>query len=607
MPENRKKPNTRQHGPGGGMGVGEKSQNFKKAMKDFFTYMGKYKVLVITAVVFSLFGAILSLIGPNKIQDITFKISEGIAMGNMDLSGIKTIAITVACIYAGSFILTYVQGFIMATISQRITQNMRKDISRKINVLPLRYFDSHATGDILSRVTNDVDTVGQTMNQSLATLVSSMALIVGSAVMMFYTNWIIAIAGIVSSFLGMIFMVMIITKSQKFFKQQQTELGNIDGHIEEVYGGHNVVKSYNGEKEAAKEFHESNERLFNSAWKSQFMSGLMMPLMMFVGNFSFVVVCIVGALLIQNNTIDITVMVAFMLYIRLFTQPLQNIAQAATSTQSMAAAAERVFAFLSEQEMDGEVNKANDLVVSKGEVAFEHVEFGYLPNRTIINDFSAKIQAGQKVAIVGPTGAGKTTMVNLLMRFYEINKGAITIDGVDIKTVTRDNIHKLFGMVLQDTWLFEGTIRENIIFGMKNISDERLDEVCEATGLTDLIAQEPKGYDTILNEQVSLSAGQKQLITIARAMIEDAPLLILDEATSSVDTRTEIKVQRAMDKLTEGRTSFVIAHRLSTIKNADLILVMKDGDIIESGNHEELIALKGFYEDLYNSQFEQAS
>lgn len=601
MPE--KKNSRAGFGGPGAMGAPEKSKNIKKAYGDFFRFIGKYKIAIAVAAVFSVIGAVLNLIGPDKLSDITDYITAGIG-GKIDLDSIQTIAITLVIIYGVSFLLNYFQGFIMATIAQKITQNMRREISSKINRLPLKYFDSTSIGDVLSRVTNDVDTVGQTMNQSFSTLISSLALLIGSVFMMFSKNWIMAGAGILAALLGIFFMMTVISKSQKFFAQQQKELGVIDGHIEEVYSGHNVVKSYNGEEDAAKIFHESNERLYNSAWKSQFLSGLMMPLMMFVGNLSYVVVCIVGAALAVDGKIGFGTIVAFMMYIRFFTQPLQNLAQTATSVQSMAAASERVFAFLAEEEMDQETNKTQHILQAKGKVEFQHVKFGYLPDKTIINDFSATIEAGQKVAIVGPTGAGKTTMVNLLMRFYEIQEGKILIDGTDISQVTRENIHELFGMVLQDTWIFEGTIRDNIIYGKNGISDERLAQVCEAAGLSDLIAQEPLGYDTILDDKVSLSAGQKQLITIARAMIEDAPLLILDEATSSVDTRTELKVQKAMDTLTKGRTSFVIAHRLSTIKNADLILVMKDGDIIESGNHDELLEQKGFYGELYNSQFE---
>ena len=494
----------------------------------------------------------------------------------------------------------------MATVSQRMTQDMRSGIGEKIDRLPLKYFDSHSTGDVLSRVTNDVDTVNQSMNQSFSTLVSSLCLLVGSAVMMLMTNWIMASAGILAVIAGMLIMSFIIKRSQRYFLQQQIELGNVDGHIEEIYGGHDVVKAYNGETSARREFHKMNDSLYICAWKSQFLSGLMQPLMIFIGNLAYVVVCIVGAILTVKGNITFGTIVAFMVYIRLFTQPLQNLSQAATSIQTMAAACERVFDFLDEDEMASEHETTEVLKNAKGDVAFSHVAFGYTDEREIIHDFSATAQAGQKIAIVGPTGAGKTTLVNLLMRFYELKGGSIDIDGISIKNVTRENVHDQFSMVLQDTWLFEGSIRENLIYNAENISDKKLDEVCEATGITDMIKQLPKGYDTVLDDKVNFSEGQKQLLTIARAMLKDAPLLILDEATSNVDTRTELKVQKAMDKLMYGRTSFVIAHRLSTIKNADLILVLKDGDVLESGSHQELLAQDGFYADLYNSQFEQA-
>ncbi len=584
----------------------DKSNDLQKAYSDFFDYLGRYKLLLGVAIIFSIIGAIFNLIGPGKFSEITNLITEGLS-GIIALDKITDIAILLVVLYVLGFVLNYIQGFIMATITQNVTKNMRHDIESKINRLPLKYFDSVPIGDVLSRVTNDVDTIGQMMNQSFSTLVSSAALLLGSLIMMFSTNAMMATSGVLATLLGIFLMFLVIGKSQVHFKGQQEELGIIDGQIEEIYGGHTVVKLYNAVADAREKFHDSNERLFNSAWKAQFLSGIMMPLMIFIGNLAYVVVCIVGAILAAKGSISFGVIVAFMLYIRLFTQPLQNLSQAATSVQSMAAACERVFDFLSEEEIGDESDKKEFLQTVKGDVTFSHVRFGYEEEQTIIKDFSAQIKAGQKVAIVGPTGAGKTTMVNLLMRFYEINSGKIQIDGMDIGNLTRDNIHNLFGMVLQDTWLFEGTIRENICYGKKNISDERLDEICEAVGLLDMIHQEPEGYDTVLDDKASLSIGQKQLITIARAMVEDAPLMILDEATSSVDTRTELKVQKAMDLLTNGRTSFVIAHRLSTIRNADLILVMKDGDVIESGNHEELLKRKGFYAALYNSQFEEAS
>ena len=592
--------------PGGGIRGAEKSKDMKKAYTDLFRYIGKYKWNLTTAVILSLIGAVLNLIGPNKLSEITNLITNGLT-SSVDLSAIVNIATLLVVLYCTGFACNYVQGYIMATLSQNITRNMRKDISEKINRLPLSYFDSTTTGDVLSRVTKDVDTVGQTMNQSFSTLVSSVATLVGSMIMMFITNWMMAFSGIVTALIGFAIMMAVIGKSQKYFSEQQEELGDLNGHVEETYSGHTVIKAYNGEAGAKSAFHERNGRLYICAWKSQFLSGIMMPLMIFVGNLAYVVVCIVGAILATKGIISFGTIVAFMLYIRLFTQPMQNISQAMSSVQSMAAACERVFEFLDEAEMDDESGKTEMLTSINGDVTFEQVKFGYREDKIIIHDFSDEVKAGQKIAIVGPTGAGKTMLVNLLMRFYELNGGSIRIDGKSISDLTRENIHDLFGMVLQDTWLFEGTLRENLVYNKTSVTNERLDEICEVCGLSGLVRQLPNGYDTVLGDNANLSAGQKQLITIARAMVEDAPLLILDEATSSVDTRTELKVQKAMDKLTEGRTSFVIAHRLSTIKNADCILVMKDGDIIESGSHDILMAQGGFYADLYNSQFEQAS
>ena len=592
--------------PGGRTGGTEKSKDMKKAYTDLFRYIGKYKWNLTIAVVLSLIGAVLNLIGPNKLSEITNLITNGLT-SSIDLSAIVNIATLLVVLYCTGFVCNYVQGYIMATLSQNITRNMRKDISEKINRLPLSYFDSTTTGDVLSRVTNDVDTVGQTMNQSFSTLVSSVATLVGSMIMMFITNWMMAISGIVTALIGFAIMMAVIGKSQKYFSEQQEELGDLNGHVEETYSGHTVIKAYNQEAGAKTAFHERNDRLYICAWKSQFLSGIMMPLMIFVGNLAYVVVCIVCAILATKGIISFGTIVAFMLYIRLFTQPMQNISQAMSSVQSMAAACERVFEFLDEAEMDDESEKTEMLTSINGDVTFEQVKFGYREDKIIIHDFSDEVKAGQKIAIVGPTGAGKTTLVNLLMRFYELNGGSIRIDGKSISDLTRENIHGLFGMVLQDTWLFEGTLRENLVYNKTGVTNEQLDEICEVCGLSGLVHQLPNGYDTVLGDNANLSAGQKQLITIARAMVEDAPLLILDEATSSVDTRTELKVQKAMDKLTEGRTSFVIAHRLSTIKNADCILVMKDGDIIESGSHDVLMAQGGFYADLYNSQFEQAS
>lgn len=578
----------------------------KASLKQLISYCKAYIPIISVALVLAMLGSVFNIVGPELLSQITDFITEGL-MTKIDLDAVVKIATILAFLYGLAFIFNYIQGYIMATVTQKVSKKLRTEISTKINRLPLKYFDSTSTGDVLSRVTNDVDMIGQTMNQSLSTLVSAITMFVGSLIMMFYTNWIMALSAVLSTILGFALMTFIISKSQKYFAQQQKELGKLNGHIEEIYTGHHVVKVYNGEKEAKETFREINTRLYNSAWKSQFMSGLMMPLMMFVGNFGYVVVCLVGAVLAVNGSISFGVIVAFMIYIRLFTQPLSQLAQAATNLQSTTAASERVFEFLGEEELANESGKTLRLESAKGEVEFKHVNFGYNQDKMVIKDFSAKANAGQKVAIVGPTGAGKTTLINLLMRFYEVNSGEILIDGVPTSNLTRQNIHQLFCMVLQDTWLFEGTIRENIVYSRNGISNDQVEEACKAVGLHHFITTLPHGYDTVLDDKANLSAGQKQLITIARAMVEDAPLLILDEATSSVDTRTELLIQEAMDKLTVGKTSFVIAHRLSTIKNADLILVMKGGDIIESGKHQELLLKNGFYADLYNSQFEDAS
>ncbi len=597
----------RSFGPGNRkMGGGEKAKDFSGSLKKLFVYCGRYLPAIVFAMVLAVTGSILNLIGPGKVADMTNLMTEGLMTG-IDVEAVVEIAVLLAALYGLGWLFSLIQGMVMATVTQKVSKSLRTEISQKMNRLPLKYFDGTSTGNILSRVTNDVDTIGQTLNQSIGTLVTALAMFVGSLIMMFYTNWIMAVSAILAAFSGFGLMMLIISRSQKYFKQQQQELGMLNGHIEETYSGHNVVKAYNGEKAAKKEFHTMNQRLYSSAWKSQFMSGLMQPLMAFVGNLGYVVVCVVGAVLTLNGTISFSVIVAFMLYVRLFTQPLSQLAQAATSLQSAAAASERVFEFLGEEELSDESGKSVHLAEVDGNVEFEHVRFGYNENKTIIHDFSAFVKSGQKIAIVGPTGAGKTTMVNLLMRFYEAQGGEIRIDGTPIQSLTRENVHNLFCMVLQDTWLFEGTIRENIVYSKEGVTDEQMVAACKAVGLHHFIKTLPKGYDTVLNDNASLSAGQRQLVTIARAMIENAPMLILDEATSSVDTRTEILIQNAMDKLMAGRTSFVIAHRLSTIKNADLILVMRDGDIVESGNHLELLAKEGFYAELYNSQFERAS
>ena len=526
----------------------------------------------------------------------------------MNMDKIKGITILLICMYLSSALFTYIQSICMTNVANKFANNLRSRISVKINKLPLKYFDKHQVGDILSRITNDVDMIAQSMNQSLASLVSSITLFLGSIIMMFITNWILAITAILSSLIGFIGMAFILKNSQKYFIQRQTELGNLNGHIEEIYSGLNVVKAYNGKEEASQKFDKFNEKVCQSNKKSQFLSGLMQPIMAFIGNFGYVAVCIVGAMLTMNGQISFGVIVAFMTYVRLFTNPLSQIAQAMTSLQSTAAASERVFDFIVETEMSKEDNITKHLNIKdvQGYIDFENVVFKYDGNdNPTIKNFTAHAKPGQKIAIVGPTGAGKTTMVNLLMKFYDINSGDIKIDGVSTKELTRENIHDLFTMVLQDTWLFEGSIKENIIYNRNNISDEKVREVCKEVGLDHFIRTLSKGYDTILNDNESVSAGQRQLLTIARGMIKETPFLILDEATSNVDTRTEELVQNAMDKLTEGKTSFIIAHRLSTIKNADLILVMKEGNIVEQGNHEELMKQNGFYANLYNSQFEE--
>ena len=606
--------NNRHRGPmGPGPAVAEKPKDFKKALGKLYGFIKPFIVPIIVALLFAVAGTVLNLIGPNKLGDLTNLIQASFdfdenslqwILSDVNLQEVTSVCIFLVVIYSVGLLCSYLQGVIMATVTQKNSQGLRRAISKKINLLPLKYFDSNSVGDVLSRVTNDVDTIGQTLNQSLVTVFTAVVMLI----MMFVTNAIMAVTAIVASLIGFVFMFLIMGKSQKYFMRQQRYLGDLNGHGEEVYSGHNVVKAYNAEKQVKAEFDSINRNLYSSAWKSQFLSGLMMPLMNFIGNLGYVAVCVVGAVLVSKG-MSFGVVISFTLYVRLFTSPLSQLAQAFTSMQSAAAASERVFEFLGEKELSDEKDKKVQLLPEnvKGEVAFEHVTFGYDEDRTIIHDFSAIAKAGQKVAIVGPTGAGKTTMVNLLMRFYEVNQGDIKIDGVPTDELTRANVHDLFGMVLQDTWLFEGTIRENVVYSKEGVSDEDVVRACKAVGLHHFIMTLPEGYDTVMSDKANLSAGQKQLVTIARAMVENAPMLILDEATSSVDTRTEVLIQRAMDKLTEGRTSFIIAHRLSTIKNADLILVMKDGDIIESGTHEELLAKKGFYADLYNSQFENAA
>ena len=603
-------------GPGMGPGVGEKAKDFKSAVKRLVKELGKFKILIIIALILAIAGAVLSISAPDRLSKLTDEIQAGIIpkmengqiiMPEINMDAIKSIAISLVILYLFSAICTFIQSICMTEVANNFARSLRTRISVKINKLPLSYFDRHQSGDTLSRVTNDVDTIAQTMNQSLGTLVSNITLFLGSIIMMFYTNWIMALTAILSSLLGFMGMFAVLSKSQKYFVAKQEELGNLNGHIEEVYSGLNVVKAYNGKKESDKKFDEYNQKVCEANRKSQFLSGIMQPIMNFIGNFGYVAVCIVGAVLTMNNIISFGVIIAFITYVRLFTKPLSQIAQSMTSLQSTAAASERVFEFLDEKEMadQSKINKTLDKNNVKGKIEFDNVVFQYDNNdKPTIKNFTATAEPGQKIAIVGPTGAGKTTMVNLLMKFYDINSGDIRIDGVSTKELSRENIHSLFTMVLQDTWLFEGTVKENIIYNQKNVSDERVKEVCKEVGLDHFIRTLPKGYDSYLSENDSVSAGQRQLLTIARGMIQDSPFLILDEATSNVDTRTEELVQVAMDKLTEGRTSFIIAHRLSTIKNADLILVMKDGNIVEQGNHEQLMAKNGAYAELYNSQFE---
>ena len=594
-------------GPGMGRRPAEKSKDFKGTWMKIIRYCKRYLAVIVVALICAVAGTILTILGPDKLSDLTKVITEGIATG-IDMERVKSIGLTLVAFYVGSAILSFGQQFIMATVTQNVTKQLRSDISVKINRLPMAYYNKTSTGDVLSRVTNDVDMISQSMNQSIGNLVSAVALFFGSLIMVFKTNVIMTLTAVIATMIGFGLMSLITSHSQKYFSRQQANLGALNGHIEEIYSGHTVVKAYNGEKNAKKVFDELNNNLRDSAFKAQSLSGLMQPLMAFIGNFGYVAVCVMGAVLTMKGYIGFEVIVAFMMYIRLFTQPLAQIAQATQSLQSAAAAGERVFAFLGAEEMSDESGKTEKLGKAEGYVDFEHVKFGYEDtDKIIIHDFSAKAKPGQKIAIVGPTGAGKTTLVNLLMRFHEIQSGDIKIDGISTRDMKREEVRSQFCMVLQDTWLFEGTVRENLVYNTENVSEEKIEAACKAVGLDHFIRTLPHGYDTILNDQVSLSQGQKQQLTIARAMIADKPMLILDEATSSVDTRTELQIQKAMDALMQNRTSFVIAHRLSTIKNADLILVLKDGDIIESGNHEELLAKGGFYADLYNSQFDQAS
>ncbi len=594
-------PPGRRHGHG--KGPVEKPKDFGKIVKKILGYSKKYIPYMIIAVIFSAVSAILAVIGPDILSDLTNEIEKGL-FGTIDMDLVISISTTLIVIYVLSLAFNVIQGFMMATASQRISQTMRTDISSKINRIPLSYYDKRTFGETLSRVTNDIDSIGVALNQSIGSFANAIALLFGCLIMMIYTNWLMAAVGILATLLGFGLMSIIMMKSQKHFNNQQKYLAEINGQVEEMYTGHLIVKAYNGERNAIDAFDNTNEYLYESAWKSQFMGGMMMPLMSFIGNLGYVAVCITGAILVMNGSISIGVIVAFMIYIRLFTSPLNTLAEASRSLQSAAAAGERVFEFLEEDEMSDESEKKRKLSKVRGDVEFRNVSFGYEPGRTIIHNLSFKAKAGQKIAIVGPTGAGKTTLVNLLMRFYDVDEGTILIDDVPINEMSRQEVHDLFCMILQDTWLFEGTIRENIKYCDEYVTEDEIYKACDAVGLSHFIQTLPDGIDTKLGDNSNISIGQKQQITIARAVVDNAPMLILDEATSSVDTRTEKHIHEAMDSMTKGRTSFVIAHRLSTVRNADVILVVRNGDIIEQGNHEELMAKDGFYCELYNSQFE---
>lgn len=578
------------------------------AMKKIIEYMKGSVGIVAMALVLAALGAVLTIIGPDKVGEITDLIADGLMTG-IDLKAVARVGIFLGAIYISSSLFTFIQQYIMATVTLKMSYRMRSDLSRKINCVPQKYFNSHSQGDILSRITNDVSTLQQGLTNSLPTIISAAAQFVGCLIMMFVTEWRLALISLFITFFGLFLIVFIMSKSQKFFLDRQESLGKLNGYVEEMYSGHEVVRISRGADNVKKHFAGLNEAVYNANWKSQFLSGIMQPLMNVIGNLAYVAVCVFGSVLALNGIITFGVIISFILYVRLFTSPLGQIAQGMTNMQTASASAQRIFDFIESEELSDESGKSSEVPEVKGNVSFENVRFSYpdTPDKVIIKNFSAEVKAGQKVAIVGPTGAGKTTMVNLLMRFFEINSGSISIDGTPISQLSRETVHNMFSMVLQDTWLFEGTVRENLVYNMEGISDESLERVCKACGLDKFVHTLPEGFDTVLSESVAISAGQKQLLTIARAMLQNAPMLILDEATSSVDTRTELLIQRAMDKLTKGRTSFVIAHRLSTIKNADLILVMRDGDVIESGDHETLMAKGGFYAELYNSQFDQAS
>ncbi|MDO4814239.1 MAG: ABC transporter ATP-binding protein [Gemella sp.] len=583
--------------------------------KPFFRELSKYTkgfgLPFGIAVILGIFASVITVIGPEYLKDITniiadsFKISEQGIIAEMDTERLIDLASFIGILYTISAIGGYIEGILIIGVVQKLSQRLRRAISKKINRLPLNYFDTHSQGDTLSRITNDVTTASQALSQSLTTLISSVILVIGSVIMMFSSNVTMAATAIGSTLIGFVFVGVLMGFSQPIFKKQQENLANVNGYVEEIYSGHNVVSSYNAISESREEFAKLNDKLYNTIWKSQFISGIMMPMMIFIGNFGYVMICVVGAILVIDGKITIGDVVAFMTYVRIFQQPLGQLAQVGTQMQSASAAMGRIFEFLGEKEMSEETSTATKAENVKGNIEFKDVNFSYVADKPIIKNFSAKAEAGQKIAIVGPTGAGKTTIINLLMKFYDINSGSIIIDGKDIKDMTRAEVHDAFAMVLQDTWLFEGTVRDNLVYNQKDISDEEIEKATKAVGVHHYIKTLENGYDTVIDDTNSLSVGQRQLVTIARALLKNSPLLILDEATSSVDTRTEQLIQKAMDTLMKGRTSFVIAHRLSTIKNADLILVMKEGNIIEQGNHDELLAQNGFYADLYNSQFEE--
>ena len=582
--------------------------DLKGALNDLSTYMRKSLGVVVLALVLAALSAVLTIIGPDQVGKIATIMSDGL-LGGIDLAAIARVGILLAVIYGLSALFGFIQHYIMASVTLKISYRMRAELSEKINRVPQKYFNFHAQGDILSRITNDVSTLQQGLTNSLPTIISAATQFLGCLIMMFVTEWRLALVSLGITLVGLLLVVFIMSRSQKYFTARQESLGKLNGYVEEMYSGHEVVRISRAGGPVGKTFDVLNDAVYDANWRSQFLSGVMQPLMNVIGNLSYVAVCVLGSILAIQGIIDIGVIVSFILYVRLFTSPLTQIAQGMTNLQTASASAHRIFDFLGSEEMPDESEKPELPRPVRGEVDFEHVRFSYpdSPDKIIIKDFSAHVAPGQKVAIVGPTGAGKTTMVNLLMRFYEIADGCIKIDGVPSQDIRREDVHKLFGMVLQDTWLFEGTVRENLVYNLPDVTDEQLNRVCCACGLDKFVRSLPNGFDTVLSESTSISAGQKQLLTIARAMLQNAPMLILDEATSSVDTRTELLIQRAMDKLTENRTSFVIAHRLSTIKNADLILVMKDGDVIESGTHETLMQQNGFYAALYNSQFDQAS